>query len=131
MNVPPGIPILGADKTKGEDPKDQVLEGIKVQKLKVGTTSIPVDVKDGKPVVGKVTELTIAVQFKFVLKIPLPMADQAEGAQLMQMVMNEGLQPEWKRTHDSLRQMQSNLEIAAEKAVKAEYLARKAAGKQP
>lgn len=123
MNIPPSIPILG--QKKEEKPED-VLEGITVQKLKVGTAEFPVDMKDGSPIVGRVTELHLAVQFRYMLRIPLPLADKEEGAALMDMVMENGLRPEWGKLRNSLKALESNLQQAASQAVKTEYAARQA-----
>lgn len=123
MSTAPGIPILGQNKDKDQD---KVLEGITAEKLKVGVAEFPVDMEDGHPIVGKVTELHLAVQFRYVLRIPLPLADKKEGAALMDMVMQNGLQPLWENTREALEGMQKDLRTAAAKAVKMEYGARQA-----
>lgn len=123
MNVPPSIPILGQKK---EDKPENILEGVTAQKIKVGTAEFPVGMKDGNPIVGKVTELHLAVQFRHMIRVPLPLADKKEGAELMDMLMYRGLQPLWESNKKALEHLQMNLQKAAEMAVKTEYGARQA-----
>ena len=129
MDLPPGIPLLGGSK-----PGEEILEGITARPLKETQAAFPVGMKDGKPIVGKISMLHLSVQFRFVLQVPLPLNDPEESKQLLHMVMNEGLQPEWKRLRESLDGMEQNLHKGAEMAVKTEHAARVAAqaeGKKP
>ncbi len=131
MDIPPGIPLLGQDKSKGPD---QVVEGITARPLREGTVDIPVGMKDGKPIVGKIGIMHLAVQFRFVLKVPLPLNDKEESMRLLRMVMDNGLNPEWQKTLAALQQIEQNLKKGAELAVKEEHAARiaaKAEGKAP
>ena len=96
--------------------------------VRTGTAEYPVAMKDGHPVVGKVTELHLAVQLRFLVRVPLPLGDKEQGAHLLDMLMENGLKPEWDRCQKSLEQLQLNLHKAAEMAVKTEYNARQAAG---
>jgi len=124
VNISPNIPLLGQDKSKGPD---QVLEGITARPLKEGTVEIPVGMKDGKPQVGKIGVMHLAVQFRFVLLVPLPLNDKEQSKELLQMVMESGLNPEWQKAHAALQQIELNLKKGAELAVKEEHAARIAA----
>lgn len=126
MNIPAGIPILNANK--GKEPED-LLEGITARKLSENVLEIPLAMdKDGKPLVASVPYLHLAVQFRFTVHVPLAVHTPEEAQELVNMVMQRGLQPEWDKANASLVTLQARLHKAAENTVKMEHQARLAEG---